>query len=103
MPRSSALAREKNSIPSGLELLPAYIHFLPVGHTHEDIDQMFSCVARQLRCHNAFTLQDLEHEASISYSPPIKMVQVTMVPNIKEELIKQMAGHFKNHSKAIVV
>jgi hypothetical protein len=27
--------------------------FLPVGHTHEDIDQFFSCLARWLRHHNA--------------------------------------------------
>ena len=29
------------------------LSFLPVGHTHEDIDQFFSCVARYLRKHNA--------------------------------------------------
>ena len=29
-----------------------YISFLPKGHTHEDIDQMFSCVAKYLRGHD---------------------------------------------------
>ena len=27
-----------------------------VGHTHEDIDQTFSCLARYLRKHDAFTM-----------------------------------------------
>lgn len=30
--------------------------FLPVGHTHEDIDQRFSCVSRQLSRRNALTI-----------------------------------------------
>ena len=30
--------------------------FLPVGHTHEDIDQLFSCISRQLKHRNALTV-----------------------------------------------
>ena len=33
--------------------------FLPVGHTHEDIDQGFSCIARHLRHVNAYTFAQL--------------------------------------------
>lgn len=29
------------------------ISFLPVGHTHEDIDQMFSCISKYLSSHDA--------------------------------------------------
>ena len=28
-----------------------------VGHTHEDIDQSFSCLSRHLKKHDAFTPQ----------------------------------------------
>ena len=34
-------------------LKSAYINFLPVGHTHEDIDQFFSRLSVYLRSHNA--------------------------------------------------
>ncbi len=30
--------------------------FLMVGHTHEDIDQTFSCVSRYLKKHDALTI-----------------------------------------------
>lgn len=30
--------------------------FLPVGHTHEDIDQLFSCISRQLKHRSALTI-----------------------------------------------
>lgn len=30
--------------------------FLPVGHTHEDIDQRFSCISRKLNHRNALTI-----------------------------------------------
>lgn len=79
----------------------ALVHFLPVGHTHEDIDQMFSCVARQLRTHNAFTMADLERQSSQSYKPSIKIVPVTMVQDVKCELSTHMAGGFTNHSKPL--
>ena len=29
--------------------LQVMMGFLPVGHTHEDIDQLFSCVSRKLK------------------------------------------------------
>ena len=32
------------------------IGFLPVGHTHEDIDQLFSCISRRLKHRNAMTI-----------------------------------------------
>lgn len=35
------------------------ISFLPVGHTHEDIDQFFSRLAIYLHCHNAVSRLDL--------------------------------------------
>jgi hypothetical protein len=31
--------------------------FLPVGHTHEDVDQSFSCISRRLKHRNALTIQ----------------------------------------------
>jgi hypothetical protein len=36
------------------------LSFLPVGHTHEDIDQMFSRIAKQLRSNNAVDLEQLQ-------------------------------------------
>jgi hypothetical protein len=35
------------------------VSFLPVGHTHEDIDQMFSRFAEYLRCHSALSPSDM--------------------------------------------
>jgi hypothetical protein len=38
------------------------LSFLPVGHTHEDIDQVFSRLSVYLSCHNALNMSQL-HEA----------------------------------------
>ncbi len=37
-------------------LLQVKIGFLPVGHTHEDIDQLFSCISRRLKHTNVLTI-----------------------------------------------
>ena len=38
------------------------VSFLPVGHTHEDVDQCFSQTSTHLRVHNAVTLNELHRE-----------------------------------------
>lgn len=35
------------------------VNFLPVGHTHEDIDGMFGCFARRLRVNVSVTIPEL--------------------------------------------
>ena len=44
------------------------VGFLPVGHTHEDIDQAFSCTAERLRSCDAVTLEDLHEEVRKAYN-----------------------------------
>ena len=45
-----------------------YISFLPVGHTHEDVDQMFSCFSRYLKTHDAITPRELAKVIKDSYT-----------------------------------
>lgn len=42
--------------------------FLPIGHTHEDIDQTFSRTSDRLRNHIAITLEDLHHQLRQTYN-----------------------------------
>lgn len=44
------------------------VGYLPVGHTHEDIDQVFSRSAERLRSNDAITLGDLHSELSSVYN-----------------------------------
>jgi len=48
------------------------IYFLPVGHTHGQIDQMFSCLSRYLKFKPAKTLPELCHSLHIAYNNPTK-------------------------------
>ena len=43
------------------------VGFIPVGHTHEDIDQAFSQTSARLRVNNAITLADLKTELKCAY------------------------------------
>lgn len=58
------------------------VSFLPVGHTHEDIDQSFSCTSKRLKTHSAVTLQDLIHELSCSYTPQPHVSHMLHVINL---------------------
>lgn len=58
------------------------ISFLPIGHTHTDIDQAFSSVATRLRNTNAKTMQDLVHELSQCYQPRALACEILQVANV---------------------
>jgi hypothetical protein len=52
------------------------ISFLPVGHTHEDCDQMFSCISRRIRHEDIITLEDLKKHVIKSYAPTPSFVHL---------------------------
>ena len=54
-----------------------------VGHTHEDIDQLFSCISRHLGNINVLTLLELIRENGRSCSPSIKASFLTVIYNVK--------------------
>ena len=71
-----------------------------VGHTHEDIDQMFSCVARRLLKHDAVTLKELKNEISQSYTPEIEVVELDSIFDVKtwmEPVQEDISGHIHHH------
>ncbi len=55
------------------------VGFLPIGHTHEDIDQSFSRTSDRLRTNNAITLEDLQAEVRQTYN---KFTSVTGMENV---------------------
>lgn len=92
--------------------------FLPVGHTHEDIDQLFSCVSRRLKHRNALTVQgkynhnnyllssflhffsELSHAVQTSFSPQPMVVVLDSVIDAKGWMCEQtppIHDHLKAH------
>jgi hypothetical protein len=62
-----------------------YVCFLPVGHTHEDIDQMFSRFAIALRNRNMLSRQDMTDvikSAFLYNGAPCKVVHWDRIANI---------------------
>ena len=75
-----------------------------VGHTHEDIDQMFLCVVRRLMKHDAVTLKELKKEIAQSYTPEIKVVEVDSMFDMKawmEPVQEDISGHIYHHQLKI--
>ena len=71
-----------------------------VGHTHEDIDQMFSCVARRLLKHDAVSLKELKKEIAQSYTPEIEVVELDSIFDVKtwmEPVQEDTSGHIYHH------
>jgi len=58
-----------------------HVSFLPVGHTHTDIDQLFSRTATRLHKNCAITLKDLHSELRVSYSPTPTVNHMSHVVN----------------------
>jgi len=61
--------------------------FLPVGHTHEDIDQLFSRTASHLRHSVAVTLDDLAEQLRLAYTPRPTVAVMRHVANFSKLLI----------------
>lgn len=62
-------------------VVEVFVSFLPIGHTHEDIDQVFSRTALHLRSHDAITIEDLSDELSVSYTPKPRVSRIAAVAN----------------------
>ena len=79
--------------------------FLVVGHTHEDIDQMFSCYARRLSKHDAKTLPELMEEIQASFSPSVKVKLLQSLFDVKGWMsghVGDLTGHTPQHQFKIV-
>ncbi|XP_070569806.1 uncharacterized protein [Ptychodera flava] len=76
-------------------------HFLPVGHTHEDIDQLFSCISKVLRKTNVYSMADMERIITGCYNVPVFVKQVTHVFDIKKWLTPHMSRCFRGQSKPL--
>jgi hypothetical protein len=79
------------------------ISFLIVGHTHEDIDQLFSKFAGRLRTHDAITLMELALQLSLSFKGKAsgqmpKAEIVTNLPDFKRWLGNMTFPKFHNIS-----
>lgn len=57
-----------------------------VGYTHEDIDQLFSCISRHLAKINVLTLLELIIGIGRSCSPSIKASLLTFMYDVKQWL-----------------
>lgn len=70
-----------------------------VGHTHEDIDQLFSRVASYLKVHRAVTIPSLLDAFACSYSAlPAIPCEITHLFDVKSWLSPHMQELF-NHSQ----
>nr|XP_006820843.1 PREDICTED: uncharacterized protein LOC102801679 [Saccoglossus kowalevskii] len=79
------------------------LNFLPVGHTHENVDQLFSKVATELNKANTYTLNDLESLIMRAYTPTVcfRSLQQKPIINIKEWLIPHISDRIQGHSKPL--
>lgn len=48
-----------------------FVSFLPIGHTHADIDQTFSCTSKRLRHNGSHTMRELIEELRKAYTPSL--------------------------------
>ena len=63
--------------------------FLPVVHTHEDIDQLFSVIGNYLKFHDAHTLSDFMKCVKMSSAVIINVIYLIVVAQIKQMMHAQ--------------
>lgn len=65
------------------------VSYLPVGHTHEDIDQFFSRVSKYMNTHNAITNNEFKECIKQSYVPIPSVTIIDKVANIQKYMIDE--------------
>lgn len=74
-----------------------------VGHTHEDIDQVFSRFSSLLSRRSALTLTKLITAFERCYTPVPTGIRTDRVYNISEALdLENISGHSKPHAFKII-
>lgn len=77
------------------------VSFLMVGHTHEDIDQLFSCIARLLNKFKVLTLsQLLEQVKQVNRKDPVDAEILEYIFDAREwidDFIPDLHGHLKSY------
>lgn len=77
-----------------------------VGHTHEDIDQLFLCLSRSLSNNNACTRSELIQEIGNSYSSAIETRIIKFMYDVKQWLegcaVPKLLGFIHQHQFKIV-
>ena len=61
------------------------VGFLPVGHTHEDIDQSFSVLSQHLKKTDAFSFEAYKEAAKGAYKHDLDIPEIEYV-NIKRDI-----------------
>ena len=77
------------------------VGFLMVGHTHEDIDQFFSCIARYLEDHKVLTVEGLIEAIKHAYKTvPVNVETIEQTFNIwdwEDDFVPDMHGHLRSY------
>ena len=60
------------------------VSFLPVGHTHEDIDQALIFTSRRLTVNEAINIEDLQHQLQNTYNNETKVISMERVANFSQ-------------------
>lgn len=64
-------------------VLQIKLSFLMVGHTHEDVDQVFSRISQRLHVEEAHTLPDLHRVVGHSYTPRPEVLHLASLWDLK--------------------
>ena len=73
--------------------------FLPKGHTHNDVDQMFSRFSDVLNCSNILTTRDIVRVCRSSYSPKPDFIHLENMASLSSLLLPLLPTGVRGQTK----